>query len=99
MKYVVTWENRPTLDEEAVARALQVFGKWTPSETVTYHEFLSRIDGTGGFAVVECDDPAALAKDVAPFAAWFTFTAHPVLEIAEATAIDMEAVEFVASVS
>jgi hypothetical protein len=99
MKYVVTWEPRANVSEEGFARALQVFGKWTPSETVTYGEFLGRVDGNGGFAVVETDDAAAIAKDVAPFGSWFEFTVHPVLEIADSTAIDMEAVSFLQSVS
>ena len=67
MKYVITWEIRPAVTEEAAARALQVFAKWTPSEEATFKEFLSRVDGRGGFAVVETDDPALIAKDVAPF--------------------------------
>ena len=99
MKYVVSWENRPSPTEESAARSLQVFGKWTPSETVTYGEFLSRLDGNGGFAVVETDDPSAIAKDIAPFGVWFEFTVHPVLEIADAVVIDTEAIAFQRSVS
>jgi hypothetical protein len=97
MKYVVTWVPRANLTEEASARSLQVFGKWTPAGSFT--EFLGRVDGQGGFAVVEADDPAVIAKDVAPFVAWFEFAVHPVLEIADSAAIDTEAVAFLASVT
>ena len=96
MKYVVTWVIRPNITEESTARSLQVFGKWTPTGTFT--EFLGRVDGEGGFAVVEADDAAVIAKDVAPFVAWFEFAVHPVLEIADTAAIDTEALAFVASV-
>src|SRR6478736_1918336 len=65
MKFVVTWENRPSATEETAARGLQVFGKWAPHEGSNFKEFLGRVDGRGGFAVVETDDPATIAKDVA----------------------------------
>ena len=99
MKYVISWEIRPAVTEQDAARSLEVFGKWSPSEGSDFKEFLARVDGRGGFAVVEVDDPALIAKDVAPFGTWFDFTVYPVLEIAEATEINMGAVEFLASVS
>ena len=97
MKYVVTWTPREGITEEALARSLQVFGKWTPGANFT--EFLGRVDGEGGFAVVEADDPAVVAKDIAPFGSWFAFSVHPVLEIADTAALNTEAVAFLASVS
>ena len=99
MKYVIAWEIRASVTEESAARSLQVFGKWSPSEGADFKEFLARVDGQGGFAVVETDDAALIAKDIAPFTTWFDFSVHPVLEIADATAIDAQAVEFLASVS
>ena len=99
MKYVVSWDIRPAVTEEDLARPLEVFGKWLPSEGSDFKEFLGRVDGRGGFAVVAVDDVALLAKDIAPFGAWFDFTVHPVLEIADATAIQIGAVEFLSSVS
>jgi len=97
MKYVVSWVPRENTTEESSARSLQVFGKWTPSATFT--EFVGRIDGQGGFAVIEADDPKLVAKDVAPFVAWFEFAVHPVINIDETAMIGAEAVEFLASVS
>ena len=99
MKYVISWESRPGLTEESVARSLQVFSKWSPSEPANFKEFLGRLDSNGGFAVVETDDPAQIAKDTAPFTSWFEFHVYPCLEIAESAAIDMEAVAFVESIS
>lgn len=96
MKYVVTWENRPSAVEETAARGLQVFSKWQP--TSTFHEFVGRVDGRGGFAVVATDDPATLAKDIAPFTGFFDFTVHPVQEIADTAAVGMEAVAFLQSI-
>lgn len=99
MKYVISWENSPSLTEEETARSLQVFSKWAPSEGADFREFLGRVDGRGGFAVVETDDVSLIAKDTAPFTAWFDFTVTPVLEIGETATIGADAVEFLASVS
>jgi hypothetical protein len=99
MKYVVTWENRSNATEETAARSLQVFGKWAPREGSTFKEFLSRIDGRGGFAVVETDDPTLVLRDTALFGPFFDFSVYPVLEIADSTAIEMETVEHLRSIS
>jgi len=99
MKYVVEWNAKPNTTEESAARSLQVFSKWAPSEGATFREFLGRVDGSGGYAVVETDDPALIAKDVAPFNIWFDFQVVPVLEIADTAAIDIEATAWVASIT
>jgi hypothetical protein len=99
MKYVVTWENRSNATEETAARSLQVFSKWTPQEGSTFKEFLARVDGRGGFAVVETDDPTLVLRDTALFGAFFDFSVYPVLEIADSTAIEMETVEHLRSIS
>jgi hypothetical protein len=99
MKYVVSWTPNSNTTEESQARSLQVFGKWSPSEGATFKEFLGRVDGRGGFAVVETADPSLIARDAASFSAWFDFSVYPVLDIAEQAAIDMEALEFRASIS
>jgi hypothetical protein len=87
------------IQEEAAARSLQVFSKWTPSEGADFREFLGRVDGRGGFAVVETNDASLIAKDTAPFTSWFDFSVYPALEIADSAAIDMEAVGFLNSIS
>ncbi|QZY28383.1 DUF3303 domain-containing protein [Nocardioides coralli] len=99
MKYVISWESRQGVTEEMAARSLQVFSKWSPSEGAHFREFLGRVDGRGGFAVVETDDVALIAKDTAPFTSWFDFAVVPVLEVGETATIAGEAMEFLASVS
>jgi Protein of unknown function (DUF3303) len=94
MKYVVSWEARQNLTEEMQARGLQVFSKWGPSEGTTFHQFLGRVDGRGGYAVVETDDPKLIAHDLAIFGAFFDMSCQPVLEIAEQAMIGVGAVEF-----
>jgi hypothetical protein len=98
MKYVVSWQPRANWTEEIGARSLQVFSKWAPDEGTTFLEFLGRIDGAGGFAVVETDDPTLLSRTTAIFSAFFDMTVYPVLDIEEAARAGAEAIEFRQSV-
>jgi hypothetical protein len=64
------------------------------------HELLTvlgRIDGPGGFAVVETDDPALLARDTAIFSTFFDMTVYPVLDVQDAARIGGEASSFLRS--
>jgi Protein of unknown function (DUF3303) len=94
MKYVLAWEPRPNASEETLERALQVFGKWSPAEGNNFLQFLDRIDGGGGFAVVETEDPTLIARDTAIFGAFLDFNVYPVLDSDQWTPIAIEAVEF-----
>jgi Protein of unknown function (DUF3303) len=94
MKYVVQWETRQNAGEELQARGLQVFSKWSPSPDATFREFVGRVDGRGGFAVVETDDVTTIARDMSIFGAFFDMSVYPVLEIQETARIGGEAVDF-----
>jgi hypothetical protein len=98
MKYVISWQPRPNATEEIAERSLQVFGKWSPAEGARFLQFLGRIDLYGGFAVVEADDPALVARETAIFSPFFDFTVYPVLDISETARIGGEAIEFRRSV-
>jgi hypothetical protein len=99
MKYVISWETRQNTTEEMQERGLTVFSKWAPAEGVTFHQFLGRIDGQGGYAVVETDNPELIAHDMATFGAFFDMSVHPCLEIQDIARIGGAAVEFLHSVS
>jgi hypothetical protein len=96
MKYVLEWKPRSGGSAQenlaSMKRSLEVFNKWTPSMTV--HQFVSRVDGQGGFAVGESDDPAAVARDCAIFSPFLDFAVHPVLDIQEGVAALGAAVDF-----
>jgi hypothetical protein len=98
MKYVIAWEPRSSATEEVQTRGLQVFNKWSPAEGVNFLQFVGRVDGPGGFAVVETDDPALITRDTAIFSPFLDFTVYPVLDIEESTRIAGEAIEFRGSV-
>lgn len=103
MKFLVAWKPRgggsSADNERDVARSLQVFSKWSPSPKATFHQFLTRLDGEGGYAVVESDDPAALLEGPSKFAPWFEFTLTPVMDIMEGVPVFGEAIEFRRSIS
>jgi hypothetical protein len=98
MKFVVTWKVRSGAsaadNEAAAARTLEVFGKWSPPSDETFHQFLGRLDGTGGFAVVETDNPDSLAEAPSKFGTYLDFEIIPVNDISETTRLLGEGVEF-----
>jgi Protein of unknown function (DUF3303) len=76
------------------ARVLEVFGKWTPASDITIHQFVLRVDGEGGFAVTEGDDPVSGAREIAKFSPFLEYTVYPVVDVAEGAAAGAEAVEW-----
>ncbi|MGY1690377.1 DUF3303 domain-containing protein [Geodermatophilus sp. SYSU D01105] len=96
MKYLLEWKSRSGASAQenlvSLKRSLEVFSKWTPATTV--HQFLSRVDGSGGFAVLESDDPTAVGKDCAIFSPYLEFTLHPVVDVQEGAALLQQAVDF-----
>jgi hypothetical protein len=100
MRYVVSWTNRDVgSSEEATKRALALFGKWTPSPNSTFHQFVGRVDGEGGFAFVETDDSEGILRDVSKFTPYIKYEVIPVIDMANAAAIGAEAVEYRDSIS
>ena len=99
MKYVIVWEPWANVSEDVLARSLEVFSKWAPAEGTNFVQFLGRVDGRGGFAVVETDDVALIARDTAIFGAFLNMTVYPVVDIQESARIAGEAVEFRRTVS
>ncbi len=95
MKYVVSWTNRETGNAESeVKRSLAVFSKWTPSQSSTFHQFVQRVDGEGGFAFVESDSPEDILRDVSKFTPWIKYEVLPVVDMADGAAIGAEAVAY-----
>ena len=103
MKYLVSWtlrEGGSGNDREAdVERSLQVFSKWSPPGDATFHQFLTRLDGQGGYAVVESDNPASVLEGPSKFGPWFEFTVTPVIDIMEGVPIFNEGIEFRRSIT
>jgi len=103
MKYVIAWKVRhggsAAENEANAARILEVYSKWTPPTGVTFHQFVARIDGEGGFAVTEGDDPATAALDIAKLSPYLEYTVYPVMDVAEHAGLWAEAVEWRKSIT
>ncbi|MBF6353716.1 DUF3303 family protein [Nocardia higoensis] len=98
MKYVVSWQYRwngtASENEASIQRALEAFAHWKPAAGTTYHQFVGRLDGTGGFAVVETDDPHELADAPGKFGFIADYQIYPVVDIMESIQAAQEGVEF-----
>jgi len=98
MKYVVTWTYRlngsAAENNETLRRGLAAFAKWSQPQSTTYHQFVGRVDGGGGFAVVETDNPADLVATTGQFATTLDYQIYPVVDIAQAVQALQQGVEF-----
>ena len=98
MKYVVAWKPRfggsAAENEATAARLLEVFSKWTPSSDTTFHQFVLRVDGEGGFVIADHDDLAGLAQGLYKLTPFLEYTVYPVIDATEAVPLLTEAVEF-----
>jgi Domain of unknown function (DUF3303) len=90
MKYMIEYEIRTAglsyeqnlANQEALIKA---FGKWTPEDGLTVHAFLSNL-ATGGYVLVEADDPKVVQAFVGKFVYWNEITVVPVTEVADGVA-------------
>lgn len=99
MKYVVQWTQREGTTIEQNKRGLALFGKWTPDPNATFHQFLQRADGKGGFAVVEGESAESMLRDSTLFAETFEFQLYPVLEMMDGIKIFQEVMDIYDTVS
>lgn len=102
-KYQMTWDLRngagAEANEASAKRNLAVFAQWEPNDDVEFLQFLARADGQGGFAVIETDNFAAAAGEIAKFAPFFEFHLYPCLDVADGVALGAAAIAFRDSVS
>jgi Protein of unknown function (DUF3303) len=97
-KYMLEWTNRDSATGEGTGRRLMdVFSKWTPAAG-NIQQFLSRVDGGGGYSVVETDNLLEILRDTTKFSPWLEFTVTPVIDITDAVPVFNEALDFVESV-
>jgi hypothetical protein len=105
MKYLVSWTVKESSygsvaeAEAGATRILNVVAKWSPPETWVIHQFLGRIDGMGGYAVIETDDPESIARTTANFGIYVDYTVHPCIEFDRGVELLTEAAAFRESVS
>lgn len=90
MKFIVQWTTRSSGEPddyiEAAETVLGAFAGWSPPESMTITEFVTRVDSRGGLLIVETDDLAAIDGMVAQYAAWFDWDVVPVRDVADGAA-------------
>jgi hypothetical protein len=102
MKYLVSWTLRmagtASEAEADLERLMNVFTKWSQPADTTFHAFVNRIDGRGGYAVVETDSVEALLDGPTKFGPWADYDVIPVVDTQEAVAALHKGREFRQSV-
>ena len=103
MKFAMTWVSRLSGsgqdNEDGLRRGLAAFFKWQAPAGTTFHQFVGRVDGDGGFAIVETDDPKELLNETMKFAPYNSFQIHPVVDINEWAEAAQQGVEYRTSIS
>ena len=92
MLFQITWDFIDS-SESGSRRTLQLFSKWQPGPA-KFHGFYGYADGTGGVAIVEAASAADLARTMAPWVPYLHFDARVILPIQEATALNLEAMNW-----
>jgi hypothetical protein len=96
-KYVLSWEERPGAGpseyEAAQSRILNVFGQWDTPAGLTFHQFVVKVGAWGGYAVIETDNLADIHFLTTALAA-FTFRLEPVIDVMDAVAVELQAMEW-----
>ena len=63
---------------------LKAFGNWTGEESLEVQAFVSKLNLTGGYILVESGDPTVVSSFVSKFLYWNDIEVVPVVEISEA---------------
>ena len=77
---------------------LAAHSKWQIPADQNYREFLSRVDGEGGFAVIETNNQAGLLDGVSKFTTWLEFDIVPLVDIMDGVSVLAAVAEFRESV-
>ena len=97
-KYVVSWNVRSggtaQQNHDDAKTLLDTFAKWQAPADQTFLQFVARVDGQGGYAVIETDNPASLADAPSKFTTWLEFEVAPVIDITDNVAVSASGVEF-----
>ncbi len=97
MKYMLSWTERPagrSDDYEAVQkRVLMMFEQWEMPSSIRILQYLKCVSDFGGYAVIECADPAEIHRLTTAFA-MFRYRVEPVLDLTGAVVAETAAVRW-----
>ncbi len=81
MKFVFTYTTQQGGSEadrhEAAKKAQQLLATWQPSDTASILQWVSRVDGNGGFSVIETDNAENILKDLSTWSSFLDFQVLP----------------------
>jgi len=101
-KYHMSWKTRANgsaqQNHDDGKALLAAFGNWQAPSDQNWIQFLSSLDGQGGFAVIETDNPAGLLAEVSKFTTWNEFAIVPVVDIVEGVTLGAAGADFRESV-
>ena len=80
MLFHFTWTRRQGVDEAGDQRILEILETYAPAEGQTIHMWVERVDGNGGFGLIETDDASILASGLPVIAPFFDFDIQVVLQ-------------------
>ena len=92
MKYMIEYTIRTTgltYDQNLTGTEalITAFGKWKPEEGLSVQAFVSNVSGTGGYVLVEANDPKVVTSFVSKFNYWNDIDVVPVIDVGEAVQI------------
>lgn len=97
-KYLLTWKTRSggsaQQNHEDGKTVLAAFAKRQRPADQKWSEFLVRIDGQGGAAVIETDNQASLLDGTSKFTTWLEFDLVPMVDIMDGVSTLGEGAEF-----
>jgi hypothetical protein len=97
MKYVITWHERPAASfrdyEAAQERVLGIFKDWKMPASFAIHQFVVRVGEYGGYMIIETDKPTDVHYVTSVFAV-FEFKVEPVVDVMDAVAVEVQAIEY-----
>jgi len=101
-KYLLSWKVRAggtaQQNHDDGKSLLEAFAKWQIPSDQSWLQFVARVDGEGGYAVIETDNQAGLMDGTSKFGTWLEFDLIPVIDIMDGVAALGAGTEFRESV-
>jgi hypothetical protein len=90
MKYVAAFEYPASVDIYDTSLAFRVFDTTPHLPDLKFEGYFGRVDGQGGFAVIETDSPSALFRIGLRYQPFYACKFHPVLGMEEFASISRQ---------
>lgn len=82
MLFVTEYKLKPTMTRDQSRELMDLFGKDPQAQGELAHYV--RVDGSGGYLIIDTDDPAALYPRVLAFDPYMDITIVPIMKVEDA---------------